>query len=294
LSLRFASLAGLDKLELPEADERRKVVALRNPLSEEWGTLPSTYIPLLLATVARNRNYQEPDVRFFEIGRGFFSDASQAGPKDPAVREERLLCLAIVGEWDDCAWDGRKDKVDFSRLRGLMEGLNERLGANFEFRAGAEESFLHPVESARCVGFEGVDCGAFGMLHPRVASAFGLKGPVAVAEIRLDRVPFQGTAVKPFRAYSLHSGTTRDINLLVPDAVRHADVLAAMPKALSGLESVRLNSVYRGQGIPDGHKALHYTFTYRSSERSLTDEEVNGLQEGLRRELEQHEGFRIK
>jgi phenylalanyl-tRNA synthetase beta chain len=55
-----------------------------------------------------------------------------------------------------------------------------------------------------------------------------------------------------------------------------------------------LNSVYRGQGLPEGHKALHYTLVYRHPERSLTDEEVNAVQETVKDALLRHPGIRIK
>jgi phenylalanyl-tRNA synthetase beta chain len=57
--------------------------------------------------------------------------------------------------------------------------------------------------------------------------------------------------------------------------LRHAEVLAALPASVPHLESTSLNSIYRGQGVPENHKALHYTFTYRHSDRALTDDEVS-------------------
>ncbi|MDO9585743.1 MAG: hypothetical protein Q7I93_04570, partial [Syntrophales bacterium] len=43
------------------------------------------------------------------------------------------------------------------------------------------------------------------------------------------------------------------------------------------LENVRIFDVYEGKGIPDGLRSLGLRFTYRSSEKTLTDEEITAV-----------------
>jgi phenylalanyl-tRNA synthetase beta chain len=45
------------------------------------------------------------------------------------------------------------------------------------------------------------------------------------------------------------------------------------------IENVELFDLYKGKGIPEGHKSIAVRVRYRSPERTLTDEEVNRLQE---------------
>ena len=80
--------------------------------------------------------------------------------------------------------------------------------------------------------------------------------------------------------------------MIVDEAVQHGDVLRAIWKgAPVELTQVRLFDIYRGQGagLGAGKKSLAYSLTYRSRDRTLTDEEANRLHEGikavLRREL---------
>jgi len=51
------------------------------------------------------------------------------------------------------------------------------------------------------------------------------------------------------------------------------------------IESVRLFDCYRGAPIAAGRKSLAYTIAYRAADRTLTDDEVNALQEKLRAHL---------
>jgi phenylalanyl-tRNA synthetase beta chain len=43
----------------------------------------------------------------------------------------------------------------------------------------------------------------------------------------------------------------------------------------TNLESMELFDVFRGKNVPEGQKSLAYAFTYRASEKTLTDAEVN-------------------
>jgi phenylalanyl-tRNA synthetase beta chain len=65
------------------------------------------------------------------------------------------------------------------------------------------------------------------------------------------------------------------------DAIR--DAVRALEEPL--IESVRLFDCYRGAPIAEGRKSLAYTIAYRAPDRTLTDDEVNAVQERLRRHL---------
>jgi phenylalanyl-tRNA synthetase beta chain len=74
----------------------------------------------------------------------------------------------------------------------------------------------------------------------------------------------------------------RDIALVV-DASRHAEevrgVLQKISAAATGtafaLEAVVVFDVYQGKGLPEGKKSLAFSLSFRSQERTLTDDEVN-------------------
>jgi phenylalanyl-tRNA synthetase beta chain len=153
---------------------------------------------------------------------------------------------------------------------------------------------LHPVESAELKTSFGELVGTLGTLHPKVQAAYGLKLPVVVAEIYTEVLLRAPRRELKFQAFESHSGTTRDVNIVVAEKFLHADILAALPSKVENLVESRLNSVYRGKGVAEGHKALHYTFTYRHADRTLTDDEVNGAHEGLKSALLKNPDIQIK
>ncbi len=60
------------------------------------------------------------------------------------------------------------------------------------------------------------------------------------------------------------------------------------------LEKIEVFDVYMGQNIPEGMKSLALRFTYRSSEKTLTDDEVNQAHENLVRKIAEATGAQIR
>ena len=48
---------------------------------------------------------------------------------------------------------------------------------------------------------------------------------------------------------------------------------------------VELFDIYRGSSIPTGKKSMAYSLTFRAPDRTLTDTEINGAHEQLKRSL---------
>ena len=60
------------------------------------------------------------------------------------------------------------------------------------------------------------------------------------------------------------------------------------------LESVAVFDVYRGAGVPEGKKSLAFSLTFRASDRTLTDDEVNLAFQRLQDELVRTSPYQIR
>ena len=89
--------------------------------------------------------------------------------------------------------------------------------------------------------------------------------------------------MKPLPAYP---AVVRDVAMIVDASVRNESVLAEIRKnSPRELTDVRLFDRYVGKEIGMGRKSLAYSLTYRSLERTLTDEEVNVMHESIKESL---------
>jgi phenylalanyl-tRNA synthetase beta chain len=66
-----------------------------------------------------------------------------------------------------------------------------------------------------------------------------------------------------------------------------AERVAAEIRAAGGrlLREARLFDLYRGQGVPAGHKSLAYALTYQAEDRTLTDKEIAKAHEAIEKHL---------
>ena len=80
---------------------------------------------------------------------------------------------------------------------------------------------------------------------------------------------------------------TRDLSMVVPKDVHHADV-EAMIRQRGGkiLESVALFDLYEGEQIKEGFKSMAYSLAFRAPDRTLTDEDVNASMKKILNGLE--------
>jgi len=166
-------------------------------------------------------------------------------------KESLKLALAMTGRRSPGDWQ-RTEKVDYYDLKGVLE----ELGMDAEIRE----------------------------IPPAQARKMDLRDAVYVAEVD---VPPPTRKEKQFRELPRFPSVVRDMALLVPEELRHADVLAAIEKCRTKyLESVQLFDIFHGGPIPSGKKSMAYSLTFRAADRTLTDAEVNAMHEQMKRQLE--------
>ena len=86
------------------------------------------------------------------------------------------------------------------------------------------------------------------------------------------------------RALPKFPSIARDVAILIANEVSAADIAKEVKEFDVGnslLEKFRVFDVYNGKGIPEGKKSVALSFVFRSQERTLKDEEVQVMMDGL-------------
>jgi len=166
-------------------------------------------------------------------------------------------------------------------LKGLLEEFFEHFGVRGVTIARRAECGPLLVEAAS-VQLGKFPLGEFGLLHPVLARRYDLGDAALIAELNLDVMLARRNTSRAFKPLAIHPSVSRDVAMLVPEAMLHEAVLQVVKQAKpANLEAVELFDVFRGQNVPPGQKSVAYRFTYRSAERSLTDAEVNAANDKL-------------
>src|SRR5262249_18510417 len=150
-------------------------------------------------------------------------------------------------------------------------------GAEATKSSNARPKRLHP-RGAAIVEVRGTPVGTCGLLHPDVADALGLEvgGDGVVVGLDLHLLDSFGKTTPQFVPRPRFPASTRDIALVVNDAVRAGDVEVALKVAAGELaEEVRLFDRFVGGSIPPEHASLAFRVVYRRQDRTLTDAEVD-------------------
>jgi phenylalanyl-tRNA synthetase beta chain len=271
INYSFVAPDAVDQLGLPEADERRRHVRIRNPLTEEQAVMRTTMIQSLLLNVRRNAAVGRFDLKIFETGRTFIR---QEEGKQP--REHNRAAFLITGRRYEDRWHFQELQADFYDLKGCTENILDTLRiAAPSFRECIPEPFLHPGKS--CGVFSGEQqLGYLGEVHPDVLTRMDLTGTVVVGELDLDLLAASCSAKGSFRSLPRFPSSSRDVAFLVRREIAAAEMLRSATDSLEELlEKVEIFDVYEGKNIPEGMKSLGLRFSYRSADRTLMDDEVN-------------------
>ena len=252
-------------------------VMLDNPLSSDMDVLRPSLLPGLIHSLRHNVSRKNYDVALFEIGRVFTNVNGQ-------TKETRSMAIAITGQRAVPFWSGDERDAKFGSfdLKGMVEEFLEQFGVRgVTFMRRAETAVMYLESAAITLGGK-LPLGEMGQLSPALAKKYDLRDAVFLAELNLDQLLARRNQAKSFKPLPQFPSVRRDVALLVPEATTHEAVLQTVKKAKAvNLENVELFDLFRGKHVPEGQKSLAYAFIYRSTEKTLTDAEVNAAHQKI-------------
>jgi phenylalanyl-tRNA synthetase beta chain len=220
-------------------------LALANPIAADLSDMRPSLIPGLALAALKNADRGYPDTGLFEVGQIFLGDRP----------EDQFVAAAVLA-----ATGAPVDKL--------------------QIVAGGP-AYLHPGKSGTLQLGPNLVLGVFGELHPATLEALDLEGPLAVAEVILDRVPAPKarlTRTKPTLELSPFQPVARDFAFVVDRTVAAADLVRAAENADENLiAAVEVFDVYEGEGIGEGKKSVALAVTLQPREKTLSDTEIDAV-----------------
>jgi phenylalanyl-tRNA synthetase beta chain len=279
ITYRQVPEADLDLMRIADDDPRRDLVRMDHPMSAEMAVMRRSMLPGLLRAAARNQAHQITDGGLFEIGRTY-------APREDGQADERPFLAAVRwGREGTEGWRADPRPVDVWSATGLAAALARAAGVRTETRSNAAPYF-HPVRQAKLVAGEAV-VGWAAEMHPLVLRAFDVAGPVAAVVLDLEALLAARGGPARYEDLLTVPVSTRDLALVVAEAVPAADLVAAARAAGAPLvRDVRVFDRYAGAQVEAGHVSLALRLSLADPGRTLTDDEIDGAVARVREALE--------
>jgi len=276
INYSFTSPASVEYLCLPPADERRNLVVIKNPLTEEQSVMRTTMAYGLLETLKKNINNASFNLKIFEIGRIFLKRKAGELPE-----EKNILAGLLSGKVSENLW-GSKTNVDFYDLKGCLENLFYDLKLNrCRYRVDISEQYLHPGQSCGLYVNE-MQIGCLGQVHPEVMQKMDIKCSAYLFEINIDILEKQINRQISYREISKFPAVTRDVAFVIPASMEAQQMLEiVLSQREDLLENVVIFDIYAGKGLDAGTKSLGLRFSYRALDKTLTDTEINSIHDKI-------------
>lgn len=245
---------------------------LANPISEDMKVMRPSLLPGLLAAAQRNLSRGVTSVRLFEFGRRYLADA-----------ERPTLAIVLAGERSARGWQGGKAQAfDAYDAKAEALALLEAAGApvaNMSVMGEAGDAW-HPGQSGTLRLGPKTVLAAFGIVHPSVAKAFDLGGPVAAVELYPDAIPAKRSSgfMRPAYAPPALQAVRRDFAFVVPASLSAEQLVRAVRGAdKAAIVEVRLFDVFEGAGVGEGMKSLAVEVVLQPGDKSFTDADLKAV-----------------
>ncbi len=197
------------------------------------------------------------------------------------------LACAISGKEREYFWRDTVKEFDFFDLKGVLEGLFERFSLRLRVEK-AESPFLESAESADLFAGD-KKVGWIGLLRDSVRAAYNTDESVWCSELDLDVLGQAGTQERAYGPIPRYPAVVRDFSFFVPDRVPVADLIEEIAKVSPLIVSVGVFDTFKKEV-----RSISFRVVFQSYEDTLTDENVNGLQQIIIDRLTMREGIKLR
>jgi phenylalanyl-tRNA synthetase beta chain len=229
-------------------------VEMLNPVSQEQKYLRPNLAINLLKNIESNKKYFK-EVRLFEIGKVFEKN------KNKVIEKKKLGAVLFP--------------ADFYRLKGVIETLLNKLRVTDVW----------------------YDEASGGNIKAEVKIGNDLLGWLGdnIFELDFEKIVRLATEERIYLSPSKYPAVVRDIALLIDQRTKVVEVLNLINAAGGRLvRDVDLFDMYQGEEIPEGKKNLAFHIIYQADDHTLTDKEVNQLQEKIIKALEEEGRWEVR
>lgn len=259
LTYVFCSKENLQKYSFKTVKDELDLI---NPIVKELNTYRTTLLLNLVEACSNNSKNGSKSTAFFEIGTIF----------DESRNESKKLAFVQTGfaELENISNSGKPKNIDFF---GFAQKILNIVGEfELEPMTVIDNSFIHPFQNANVLIDEKI-VGFISKLHPSVCEDFDLNDTF-VAQIDFDAI--KSELIKS-KTYSKFQSSKKDLSIIVPKTLEYKEIKKVINSLNNSLiKQFNLVDTYTDEKLQDS-ESLTLRFVLQSNEKTLEDEDINGV-----------------
>ena len=276
-------------------NENKSQLKIVNPISSGLDVLRNSIFSNLIVYLKNNLDRGFKDISLFEIGPIF----TGYKPGD----QEIVIAALRSGKLSRLNWLEKERTVDlFDAKRDVIQSLSE---AGFDqsklFIDDKTPDYFHPGKSGAIYLNKNEDkpVAYFGEIHPNIIKKLDIKTEtLAIFEIYLDNIKKTEKKLKDQKSqykYSDYQKSERDFAFVLDKNFKVQDltkVISEIDKNL--IKSIKVFDIYEGENIPEDKKSIALNVTIQSSEKTLTDEDLEKINKLIISTVENKTGAKLR
>lgn len=256
----------------------QNTVKILNPLGEEFSIMRKSLIPNVIDVLAKNLNYKNEDLLVYELGNTFHIVADSIIPS-----EKKKVVIGCYG------------KYDFYYVKDIVVNLLSILNIeNYEFVKNASIDYFHPGVCADII-VNGEKIGEIGQISYEVCKNFSIKKKIFVCEIDIEKIRDKSSLVRIYEPLIKYPAVKRDLAIIVDKNIDSGMIEKIFRDNSNNLlKNVELFDIYTGNQIDEVKKSMAYKLTFQSKDKTLVDEDINTVIDGMLKDLNEKLGAYLR
>lgn len=255
-------------------------VKMLNSLSIGLNIMRPSMLETGLECVSHNINHKNNNLRLFEFGKTYHSTG--VGKYD----EKEKLCLYITGLLKEASWKSAEDKSDFYYLKGIAESILCTAGLS---RYQSQPVSVPYLSYGLQIQINGDTLITLGLADASILRQFDIKQPVWYAELEWEKIERHASKQQPgYSEIPKFPAVQRDLSIVVDKQLPYERIEQSVKKLnIKKLKAIKLFDVFESDKLGLGKKSFAINLTFRDNEKTLTDNEIEGMMKKIMHTFEQ-------
>lgn len=245
-------------------------VKMINSLSADLNIMRPSMIESGLQAVSYNLNRRNTNLQLFEFGKTY------AGKAIGNCEERNHLCLYVSGNRSNDAWKGKGAVADFYFLKGVVNAILQLLGIPLSDYIQIQTDYF---DYGLKLILNDTPALELGRIEQNVLKKFDIRQPVFVADFSWDVLmqTISGVNIK-FAELPKQLPVHRDLAIIVPKDLTYDTIEKTVHRTkLQKLKSMQLFDIFESDKLGAGKKSMAISFTFLDEEKTLNDQEIDGM-----------------